>query len=222
MELENVELTGGSEYGEQVYSAAVNAGTLRIMDSTFNGALRAYPDALAKIELKIASATLNNGIEYTYDDNSNRDYDGLKGFFADGCMLFDKNGKYIDLTSDDYWSVGKSSTTFKYTDKAIVKSHEHTFVDGKCAECGYACPHDSGKNFAPDTTAPTGKIKIKERNWWQTVLNAISFGLFYNEDASMIITATDDSYSQPGFDETKHAVKIECFVSDGILSEEAV
>ena len=243
VELENVELTGGSEYGEQVYSAAVNAGTLRIMDSTFNGALRAYPDALAKIELKIASATLNNGIEYTYDDNSNRDYDGLKGFFADGCMLFDKNGKYIDLTSDDYWSVGKSSTTFKYTDKAIVKSHEHTFVDGKCAECGYACPHDSGKNdreagyfekaicsvchceygdFAPDTTAPTGKIKIKERNWWQTVLNAISFGLFYNEDASMIITATDDSYSQPGFDETKHAVKIECFVSDGILSEEAV
>lgn len=242
-ELENVELTGGSEYGEQAYSAILGAGTLHITDSTFNGALWVYPDALAKIELKITSATFNNGIEYKYDDNSNKDYDGLKAFFADGCMLFDENGKYIDLTSDAYWSVGTSSATFEYADKAIVKSHEHTYADGKCAECDYVCPHDSGINdreagyfekaicsvchteygdYLADITAPTGEIKVKDRTWWQSLLNKISFGLFFKEDASMFITATDDSYSQPGFDETKHAVKIEFFVSDGILSREAV
>ena len=242
-ELENVELTGGSEYGEQACSAVLYTGTLRITDSTFNGALRVYSGSLAQIELKIKSATLNNGIEYVYDSDSNKDYDGLKAFFADSCMLFDESGKYIDLTSDAYWSVGTSSTTFKYADKAIVKSHEHTYADGKCSECDYVCPHDSGINdreagyfekaicsvchaeygdYAEDTTAPTGEIKIKECSWWQTVLNKISFGLFFKEDASMIITATDDSYSRPGFDETKHAVKIECLVSDGILSEEAV
>ena len=242
-ELENVELTGGSEYGEQGYSAVLGAGTLHITDSTFNGALRVYPDLLAKMELKITSATLNNGIEYKYDGNSNKDYDGLKGFFADGCMLFDENGKYIDLTSDAYWSVGTRYTTFNYADKAVVKSHEHTFVDGKCAECDYVCLHDSGKNdrdagyfekavcsvchceygdYAKDTTAPTGEIKIKERTWWQSLLNTVSFGIFYKEEITATITADDDSYTQSGYDAARHSVKIEYFISTEALSEEAV
>lgn len=240
-ELENVELTGGSEYGEQACSAIVNAGTLYITDSTFNGALRVYPDFIAKIELKIKSATLNNGIEYRYDDNSNKDYDGLKGFFADGCMLFDGNGKYIDLTSDAYWSVGTSSATFEYTDKAIVKSHEHTLVDGVCSECGYACPHDGGNereagyfqkaicsvchaeygDYVEDTVLPTGEIKVENRTWWQSILNTISFGAFFKDDVTVTISATDDSYNQPGFDETK-TVKIEYLVSTEPLTPEVV
>ncbi len=243
-ELENVELTGGSAYdGEQACSAFLGAGTLHITGSTFNGAFWVYPDALAKIELKITSATLNNGIVYKYDDNSNKDYDGLEGFFADGCMLFDESGKYIDLTSDAYWSVGTSSATFKYADKAIVKSHEHTFVDGICSECDYACPHNSGKNdreasyfekaicsvchseygnYAEDTTPPTGEIKIKERTWWQSLLNVISFGVFFKEEVTVEITADDDSYTQSGYDAAKHAVKIEYLISTKALSEEAV
>ncbi len=238
-ELENVELTGGSEYGEQACSAIVNAGTLRITDSTFNGALRVYPTII--VELEITSATLNNGIEYVYDNNSNKDYDGLKAFFADGCMLFDENGKYIDLTSDAYWSVGTRSTTFEYTDKAVVKSHEHTLVDGVCSECGYACPHDGGNereanyfqkaicavchaeygDYVEDTVLPTGEIKVEDRTWWQSILNTISFGAFFKEDVTVTISATDDSYDQPGFDETK-AVKVEYLVSTETLTPEAV
>jgi len=238
-ELENVELIGGSAYdGEQACSAIVNAGTLYIADSTFNGALRVYSDLIAKIELKIKSATLNNGIEYIYDS---KDYDGLKGFFADGCMLFDGNGKYIDLTSDAYWSVGTSSATFKYADKAIVKSHEHTLVDGVCSECDYACPHNSGNereasyfqkaicsvchaeygDYVEDTVLPTCEIKVEDRTWWQSILNTISFGTFFKDDVTVTISATDDSYNQPGFDETK-AVKVEYLVSTEALTPEAV
>ena len=240
-ELENVELTGGSQYGEQAYSAFLGAGTLCITESTFNGVLMVYPDALAKIELEINSATLNNGIEYKYDDNSNKDYDGLKGFFADGCMLFAGNGKYIDFTSDAYWSAGTSSTTFKYADKAIVKSHEHTLVDGVCSECDYACPHNGGNereasyfqkaicsvchaeygDYVEDTVLPTGEIQVEDRAWWQSILNTISFGVFFKDDVTVTISATDDSYEQQGFDETK-VVKIEYLISTEPLTPETV
>ena len=246
VELENVELTGGSAFGEQNCSAIVYNGTLNITDSTFNGALMVYPDLIGKVEPKITSATLNNGIVYKYEGDSNKNYDGLKGFFADGSMFFDENGKYVDLTSDTYWStktVGTSiHTTFKYDKKAVVKPHTHTFFDGVCSECGYACPHNGGiereagyfrkavcslchceyGDYVKDITAPVGEINTKERTWWQTALNKISFGLFYKEDVKAEIIGKDDSYNQPGFDITKHAVKIEYLVSNTVLSEEAV
>lgn len=52
------------------------------------------------------------------------------------------------------------------------------------------------------------------------MLNKISFGLFFKEDVSVIITATDDSYSQAGYDAATHAVKIEYFICNSILDEE--
>ena len=68
----------------------------------------------------------------------------------------------------------------------------------------------------------TGEIRIKDRTWWQTALNTISFGLFYKEEVKAEITGTDDSYDQPGFDITKHAVRIEYLISNTALSEETV
>ena len=44
----------------------------------------------------------------------------------------------------------------------------------------------------PDTTAPTGEIKIAE-NSWKTILNNITFGLFFKNTQTVTITAGDNS-----------------------------
>lgn len=46
--------------------------------------------------------------------------------------------------------------------------------------------------------------------------------MFYKEKVTVEITASDDSYSQAGYDETKHAVKIEYLISNTELSLETV
>ena len=165
----------------------------------------------------------------------------------DGNMLFDENGKYIDTADGSLWEwydVGAyKAFTFSFADSCSVKLHTYTYANGVCSECSYACPHNSGKNereasyfkkavcsvchaeygdYAKDTNKPTGKIEIKERKWWESFIHAITFGLFYKEKVTVEITASDDSYSQAGYDETKHAVKIEYLISSIALSEETV
>ena len=163
-------------------------------------------------------------------------------------MLFDKDGKYIDVENEAYWQIeGEGEdvyVAFVYGEECVIKPHTHnSYVDGKCAECGYTCPHDSGINdreagyfekaicsvchceygdFAPDTTAPTGEIKVKDRTWWESFIHAITFGLFYKEKVTVEITASDDSYSQAGYNPDEHAVKIEYFISETALGEEEV
>lgn len=257
--LEKVKLTSGrGDQGGHTHAALLLDGSLTVLSGTFNGELSVErKTSAAQPVLKITEAALNDGISYSYiyegdpnaPDDQVRDYAAVKAIFADGSMLFDENGKYIDVRDDNYWiteggeEYGFYATGFYYENSAIVKRHTHTYENGKCAECGYACPHDSGINdreasyfekaicsichceygdYAEDTTAPTGEIKIKERSWWQTVLNKISFGLFFNEEVKAEITATDDSYTQAGFDEKKHAVKIEYLISNTAMSEEAV
>ena len=198
--------------------------------------------------VKITSATLHDGIYYDRTGITAIDYAGLKALFADGSMLFDKDGKYIDVEDEAYWRIdGEGENTyvsFGYSEECVIKPHTHdTYVDGKCAECDYACPHDSGindreasyfekaicsvchaeyGNYAKDTNKPTGRIEIKERTWWESFIHAITFGLFYKEKVTVEITASDDSYSQAGYDETKHAVKIEYLISNTELSLETV
>ena len=92
--------------------------------------------------LKITSATLHNGIGYFIWNTSNPDYDGVKALFADGSLLFDKDGNYIDITNTDYWQTDSSeeesftATIFAYGEECIVKPHTHTIVNGKCSVCG--------------------------------------------------------------------------------------
>lgn len=120
----------------------------------------------------------------------------------------------------------------------IVAAHSHSYnAEGKCA-CGFACHHEGGNSreasyfqkakcaicgneygeLATDTTPPTGRITVTERNWFETFLNTITFNLFFKEELTGKITATDDSYTQAGYDKNKHAVKIEYIVSDKSLT----
>ena len=244
------EVKGALPDGEiQSYALELYSGNLTVENCTFFGSLAVYKMSDdSSLTVKIISADLRNGLIFTAMGEE-KDYDGFSKFFADGSMLFDENGKYIDVRDDNYWiteggeEYGFYATGFYYENSAIVKRHTHTYENGKCAECGYACPHDSGINdreagyfekaicsichceygdFAPDTTAPTGEIKVKDRTWWESFIHAITFGLFYKEKVTVEITASDDSYSQAGYNPDEHAVKIEYFISETALGEEEV
>lgn len=241
------EVKGALPDGEiQSYALELYSGNLTVENCTFFGSLAVYKMSDdSSLTVKIISADLRNGLVFTAMGEE-KDYDGFSKFFADGSMLFDENGKYIDVRDDNYWiteEYGFYATGFYYKNSAIVKRHTHTYENGKCAECGYACPHDSGindreagyfekaicsvchaeyGNYAKDTNKPTGRIEIKERTRWESFIHAITFGLFYKEKVTVEITASDDSYSQAGYDETKHAVKIEYLISNTELSLETV
>ena len=247
--LDRVELTAGHGLkGVRSYAAYIFSGSLTVVDGTFTGALAVGDMWGAHPSVKITSATLHNGIIYGYVGTTDFNYAGLKAVFADGSMLFDKDGKYIDVENEAYWQIAGEGedvyVAFVYGEECVIKPHTHnSYVDGKCAECGYACPHDSGindreagyfekaicsvchaeyGNYAKDTHKPTGRIEIKERTRWESFIHAITFGLFYKEKVTVEITASDDSYSQAGYDETKHAVKIEYLISNTELSLETV
>ena len=247
--LDVVELTAGHGFkGARSCAAYIFSGSLTVVNGTFTGQFGVADVFGVHPSVKITSATLHDGIYYDRTGITAIDYAGLKAFFADGSMLFDKDGKYIDVEDEAYWRIdGEGENTyvsFGYSEECVIKPHTHdTYVDGKCAECDYACPHDSGKNdreasyfekaicsvchaeygnYAKDTNKPTGRIEIKERTWWESFIHAITFGLFYKEKVTVEITASDDSYSQAGYDETKHVVKIEYLISNTELSLETV
>lgn len=247
--LDRVELIAGLGFkGARSCAAYIFSGSLTVVNGTFTGQFGVADVWGAHPSVKITSATLHDGIYYDRTGITAIDYAGLKALFADGSMLFDKDGKYIDVEDEAYWRIdGEGENTyvsFGYSEECVIKPHTHdTYVDGKCAECDYACPHDSGKNdreasyfekaicsvchaeygnYAKDTNKPTGRIEIKERTWWESFIHAITFGLFYKEKVTVEITASDDSYSQAGYDETKHAVKIEYLISNTELSLETV
>lgn len=247
--LDVVELTAGHGFKSARSCAAyIFSGSLTVVNGTFTGLFGVADVWGAHPSIKITSATLHDGIYYDRTGITAIDYAGLKAFFADGSMLFDKDGKYIDVEDEAYWRIdGEGENTyvsFGYSEECVIKPHTHnSYVDGKCAECDYACPHDSGINdreagyfekaicsichceygdFAPDTTAPTGEIKVKDRTWWESFIHAITFGLFYKEKVTVEITASDDSYSQAGYNPDEHAVKIEYFISETALGEEEV
>lgn len=247
--LDVVELTAGHGFkGARSCAAYIFSGSLTVVNGTFTGQFGVADVFGVHPSVKITSATLHDGIYYDRTGITAIDYAGLKALFADGSMLFDKDGKYIDVEDEAYWRIdGEGENTyvsFGYSEECVIKPHTHdTYVDGKCAECDYACPHDSGindreasyfekaicsvchaeyGNYAKDTNKPTGRIEIKERTWWESFIHAITFGLFYKEKVTVEITASDDSYSQAGYDETKHAVKIEYLISNTELSLETV
>ena len=244
--LNGVKFTAGSN--ENTIGAAVYVidGKLTVANSQFGGLVMLLKRT-SDVSVNLASSNFLYGIAYGYT-GTEMEYETVGSFFANGNMFFDGNGKYIDITNDSLWEADDlgsyKAVTFSFNGSCSVKPHTHdSYVDGKCAECDYACPHNSGKNnreasyfqkaicsvchaeygnYVKDTVKPTGKIEIVERNWWESFIHTITFCLFYKEKVTVEITAADDSYTQAGYDDTKHAVKIEYFISNTALSEDTV
>lgn len=239
--LDGVECTPGSSQIQRGCAVYVQEGNFVASDSVFNG-LVIILRRIGETSVTIAESTFYYGIGFGYM-GTEREYDTIRGFFADGNLFFDEDGKYIDITDDNLWdSTDAGEYTifqFQYEGSSAVKPHVHTFADGVCGECDYACPHNGGVdreasyferavcsickaefgNILPDQEAPTGEININENSWWRSLSDTVSFETFYKEDVKVEIAGTDDSYDKPGFDAAKHAVRIEYLISDTALSE---
>ena len=142
MALEDIEVTSGrGEDGAYTDAVELYGGSLTVTSGTFTGAITVMSESSdVHPTLKIKTATLHNGIAYFTTNTSQPDYDVVKAFFADGSLLFDKDGKYIDITKAEYWESGSteeySISVFQYGEESIVKPHTHTIVNGKCSVCG--------------------------------------------------------------------------------------
>ena len=164
--LDNVNLTSGIN-SEDKYAPAlyITGGSLTVNGSTFTGEVMVLcENSDTRPALRVADATLNNGILYGVGGAQASDVAGLKAIFADGSMLFDQNGKYIDLANKEYWKLDEDGACFVYTNECAVKPHTHKVVNGAC-ECG--------ATFAASVTQNGTVTYYKDFN---TALNAAKAG----------------------------------------------
>ena len=135
--LDNVNLTSGiNSDGKHSSALYITGGSLTVTGSTFTGEVGVFcENSGTRPALSIADATLNNGIFYWVAGAQASDTAGLEAIFADGSMLFDQDGKYIDLASKEYWHIENVGAIFLCTEGCIVKPHTHEVVNGAC-ECG--------------------------------------------------------------------------------------
>ena len=135
--LDKVNLTSGiNSEGKHSSALYITGGSLTVTGSTFTGTVGVLcENSGTRPALSIADATLNNGIFYMVAGIQASDTAGLEAIFADGSMLFDQNGKYIDLSSKEYWPPEMGGASFVYPERCIVKPHTHKVVNGAC-ECG--------------------------------------------------------------------------------------
>lgn len=164
--LDNVNLTSGiNSEGKHSSALYITSGSLTVTGSTFTGGVIVLcENSDTRPALSIADATLNNGILYIVAGAQASDTAGLEAIFADGSMLFDQNGKYIDLSSKEYWPPEMGGASFVYTKRCIVKPHTHKVVNGAC-ECG--------ATFAASVTQSGAVTYYKD---FHTALNAAKAG----------------------------------------------
>ena len=164
--LDNVNLTSGiNSEGKHSSALYITGGSLTVTGSTFTGEVGVFcENSGTRPALSIADATLNNGILYWVAGAQASDTAGLEAIFADGSMLFDQDGKYIDLASKEYWHIENVGAIFLYTEGCIVKPHTHEVVNGAC-ECG--------ATFAASVTQNGAVTYYKD---FHTALNAAKAG----------------------------------------------
>ena len=112
------------------------------------------------------------------------------------------------------WQSNGDGTHTRYCTVDGCNGYEDGDCDGgeasyfKKAVCDIC--HAEYGNLLTDSTAPTGEISIGT-NKWNSLLNTITFGIFFKDTQSVTITASDDSYSHAGYTDDK-AVKIEYYL----------
>ena len=184
--LDNVNLTSGiNSEGKHSSALYITGGSLTVTGSTFTGEVGVFCEhSGTRPALSIADATLNNGIFYWVADAQASDTAGLEAIFADGSMLFDQDGKYIDLARKEYWHIDIENVgaIFLYTEGCIVKPHTHKVVNGAC-ECG--------ATFAASVTQNGAVAYYKD---FHTALDAANAGdtLTLLADVQGDVTATID------------------------------
>ena len=78
-------------------------------------------------------------------------------------MLADGYAFYQKTDSEEYDRCVKLTDTTSYLENVQVKGHTHSFVNGVCAVCDYACLHTNmdGDDFCPDcNTQMVAKVEV--------------------------------------------------------------
>ena len=139
---------------------------------------------IGNYKLKQPSGITANIVEYAadgseYDVNSN---DWIHTDF----VITAKAGYKLSLTdtADGTWSdtLTASDETAHGTLKFYVKNTATGVISLAVHE-----------NYKIDKTKPIGEVKLNERPFFQTVLNKITFGLFFKDDVNVKLTATDEA-----------------------------
>lgn len=229
----------------------------------------------------------------TYEEQQNCTYSTPTCTTLATCSVCGGTTGSVDPDNHEGEAVWKQTATtheqvYECCGAVVVDEANHTWEDGVCTVCGYACQHsggtatctdlavcatcgesygnlnpdnhdpsnawtqENGKHYhacqngcgthldeAPcsggeesyfarpvcdvceneygalliDTTAPTGEITI-ENDVWASLLNTITFDLFFKETQTVVITATDDSYGMEGYTNDK-APQVAYLLDDG-------
>lgn len=142
----------------------------------------------------------------------------INGGYQNGNTYWFKNGETITVSAPADYKISTAlngaygdSVTFSESDSKVIYLKN---ADGEMTD---AIPISEPLSF--DKTAPTGRIQIKDRGFWETLLNKITFGLFFKGDAVATVTAEDADGS--GIQSVEYYVASEDLINDSTLVDAA-
>ncbi len=160
-------------------------------------------------------ASVSAEYEITYLPAPQNAYSLSGGYQAENTYWL-RNGAAVTVNAPEGFKISKeldgtyeASVSFSQGDNMVIylKDKNGAMTDAI---------NVTGVSF--DENAPTGKITVTERNFWEKLLNKITFGLFFKGDAVATVTATDN---ESGVNSTQYYLANEDLIGDDTLDSAA-
>ncbi len=130
------------------------------------------------------------------------------------CLVYSKL-IITDTANCDGWTVGNVGTAVIGTDIILPNENYYMVVE----ERGSVTVMEYGPGtITYDAGAPTGKITVTEQNFWEKLINKITFGLFFKDDAVATVTSSD---ADSGVKSVEYYVAFEDLIGDASLDNAA-
>ncbi|BDF59121.1 hypothetical protein CE91St36_19380 [Christensenellaceae bacterium] len=211
--------TGGSEIAEVFYATDANAesGTAMTLTGDTATATLTPPENAATsyyVRIKDHAGNLSRAIEVTaFRDTLAPTISKLEieptgwsngsGFTITASGIEDLGGSGI---AQVFYSTTPDATTGTRIESYSPRTGTASVTVTPPADAQttyYVRAIDKAGNLGPqlsvvakrDTTAPTGSIKVGEHNIWSAFVNAITFGIYFNEQQPVVIDAADEGGS---------------------------
>ena len=148
----NITVTGGSGH----------TGLWDVSEGTWNISGGEFGEVMFKTESPTENAPISGGtfgkITRKNLQNNTETLAPISGLLADGYAFYEKAAG-----SEEYDQCVKLTDAIAYLENVQVKGHTHSFVNGVCTACDYACPHTNmnGDGFCPDcNTQMVAKVEV--------------------------------------------------------------
>ncbi len=120
-----------------------------------------------------------------------------------------------DTANCDGWTVSNTGTAVIGTDIILPNEYYYMVVE----EIGsVTVMEDDDGTITYDAGAPTGKITVTEQNFWEKLINKITFGLFFKDDMVATVTSSD---ADIGVKSVEYYVASEDLLGDASLDNAA-